>query len=67
MEKNRCLKLNDIKDYLRNQGVAEYALPDQLLIIKDLPLTAVGKINKNRLIDIAREAATDAQEVQLYE
>lgn len=36
---------------LLEQGVAEYKLPDRFRILAQLPLTAVGKIDKRRLRD----------------
>ncbi|MTH65871.1 (2,3-dihydroxybenzoyl)adenylate synthase [Paracoccus shanxieyensis] len=40
-----------LRRWLLAQGVAEYKLPDRFRILPDLPLTAVGKIDKRRLRD----------------
>ncbi|SMO74081.1 (2,3-dihydroxybenzoyl)adenylate synthase [Paracoccus laeviglucosivorans] len=40
-----------LRRWLIAQGVAEYKLPDRFRIVPDLPLTAVGKIDKRRLRD----------------
>jgi len=37
------------RKFLRTKGVAEYKLPDHFQQFEDLPLTAVGKIDKKRL------------------
>lgn len=41
--------LNEIRNYLIGRGVATFKLPDQLIFIKNWPLTSVGKIDKIRL------------------
>jgi yersiniabactin salicyl-AMP ligase len=56
------LKLDEVKTYLRTRGVAEYRLPDQLLFVDVWPLTAVGKIDKNKL---AQMAADDQQSAKM--
>ncbi|WP_016957465.1 (2,3-dihydroxybenzoyl)adenylate synthase [Catenovulum agarivorans] len=38
-----------IRKYLRVQGVADYKIPDQIKFVDELPLTAVGKIDKRTL------------------
>ncbi|WP_448956189.1 (2,3-dihydroxybenzoyl)adenylate synthase [Labrys neptuniae] len=38
-----------LRRHLLAQGVAEYKLPDRFRFIDDMPLTPVGKIDKNRL------------------
>ena len=37
--------------WLLDQGVAEYKLPDRFRFLPELPLTAVGKIDKRQLRD----------------
>jgi 2,3-dihydroxybenzoate-AMP ligase len=44
-----ALKPVALRRYLREQGVAEYKLPDRFQFLDQLPLTAVGKIDKRRL------------------
>jgi 2,3-dihydroxybenzoate-AMP ligase len=41
--------LKDLKTYLRDRGLARFMLPDLLTVVDDLPLTAVGKIDKREL------------------
>jgi 2,3-dihydroxybenzoate-AMP ligase len=38
-----------VRKHLRELGVAEFKLPDRVEFVTDLPLTAVGKIDKQRL------------------
>jgi len=40
-----------LRRHLLDAGVAEYKLPDRFRILPELPLTAVGKIDKRRLRD----------------
>lgn len=55
-----ALKPSDLRKYLRAQGVADYKLPDRFQFMAELPLTAVGKINKKQLRDTLRTAFTNA-------
>ncbi|HYW25252.1 MAG TPA: AMP-binding protein [Terriglobales bacterium] len=43
------LTLEGIRSFLRARGLARYKLPDRLEVVADLPLTAVGKVDKARL------------------
>ena len=45
--------LQHIHQYLQEKGVARYKFPDQLEPIEQWPLTAVGKIDKKRLLHLA--------------
>lgn len=55
------LTLEHVRTALRDQGCAEFMLPERLELVDDLPLTNVGKIDKKRLRDeIARLLAADA-------
>jgi len=38
-----------LRRHLRELGVAEFKLPDRFVLVKDLPLTAVGKVDKKLL------------------
>jgi 2,3-dihydroxybenzoate-AMP ligase len=38
-----------LRKFLREQGLADYKIPDKFEFVPDLPLTAVGKINKAKL------------------
>jgi len=40
-----------LRRHLLELGVAEYKLPDRFRFLPELPLTAVGKIDKRRLRD----------------
>lgn len=46
---SKTLKAFAVRKFLRNQGLAEFKLPDAVRILEDFPLTAVGKINKKSL------------------
>ena len=39
----------EIRRFLREQGVAEYKLPDRVACVDALPLTPVGKVDKKKL------------------
>lgn len=52
------LTLADLRSYLIQQGLSEHKLPDQLLTVKHWPLTAVGKIDKRQLSELARPTTT---------
>ncbi|WP_294463437.1 AMP-binding protein, partial [uncultured Ruminobacter sp.] len=51
------MNLSEVRDYLREKGLALFKLPDQLVFIDSWPLTAVGKIDKKRLSVMGGEAA----------
>lgn len=42
--------LRDLKDFLRNRGVATYKFPDRIRIVEEIPLTRFGKIDRKRLL-----------------
>jgi 2,3-dihydroxybenzoate-AMP ligase len=44
-------KLKEIKAFLANSGLASYKLPEMLFTLDEMPLTAVGKINKKALVE----------------
>jgi 2,3-dihydroxybenzoate-AMP ligase len=44
-----AFSLRTVRDHIRNRGVAAYKLPDELVVVPDLPRTPVGKIDKNAL------------------
>lgn len=46
-----------IREYLRDYGVAAYKMPDQIIWISIWPQTAIGKIDRKKLVAIA-EART---------
>jgi 2,3-dihydroxybenzoate-AMP ligase len=45
--------LEEIRAHLDARGLARYKLPDRLEVVDELPLTAVGKVDKARLRDWA--------------
>lgn len=38
-----------LRRHLREQGVADFKLPDRFIQVDSLPLTPVGKVDKKRL------------------
>jgi yersiniabactin salicyl-AMP ligase len=52
-----ALDLASVRSFLRERGLPAYKLPDQLERIAAWPLTAVGKVDKARLVALARPAA----------
>ncbi|MER7080131.1 2,3-dihydroxybenzoate-AMP ligase [Saccharopolyspora kobensis] len=43
------ITLRMIRDHIRDRGMATYKLPDQLIVVPDLPRTPIGKIDKKAL------------------
>ncbi|MFF5481865.1 (2,3-dihydroxybenzoyl)adenylate synthase [Streptomyces sp. NPDC012935] len=41
--------LREVQRWLRDQGMASYKLPDRLVVLDELPLTGVGKVDKKEL------------------
>jgi non-ribosomal peptide synthetase component E (peptide arylation enzyme) len=50
-ETARPPKLKELKTFLADAGLARFKMPDRLVVTDDLPLTAVGKIAKRRLVE----------------
>ena len=48
-----------IRKYLIKEGLASYKLPDVVECVEEFPLTAVGKIDKNRLKEMYKELHYD--------
>ncbi len=46
---DQTLALPELKAYIRDRGLAAYKLPDELRTVPALPLTPVGKVDKNAL------------------
>ncbi|ONI77951.1 2,3-dihydroxybenzoate-AMP ligase [Actinosynnema sp. ALI-1.44] len=44
-------KLKELKAHLTEQGLARFKQPDKLVVLDELPLTAVGKISKRDLVN----------------
>jgi 2,3-dihydroxybenzoate-AMP ligase len=53
------LKPAALRKYLRAQGVAEFKLPDRFQFLEQIPLTAVGKIDKQRLRNALQAAPSE--------
>lgn len=49
--------LGELRAFLLGHGFARYKLPDRLLLLDDLPLTAVGKVDK---VELRRLAALES-------
>ncbi len=47
--------LKQLKAFLADRGLARYKLPDKLVVLDQLPLTAVGKISKRELVERLRD------------
>ncbi|MFI5798192.1 (2,3-dihydroxybenzoyl)adenylate synthase [Streptomyces sp. NPDC051677] len=43
------ISLRTIREHIRARGLASYKLPDELIVVSDLPRTPVGKIDKKAL------------------
>jgi acyl-CoA synthetase (AMP-forming)/AMP-acid ligase II len=48
--------LEDVTTYLRGRDIATQKLPEKLLLVDELPMTATGKVQKFLLRDKARQA-----------
>lgn len=46
---HNSVKPAQLRRFLRDQGIAEYKIPDRFRDVPDLPLTAVGKVDKKEL------------------
>ncbi len=44
------MMLRDIRQFLQTKEIATFKLPDELFVVKSLPKTAVGKIDKKRIL-----------------
>lgn len=51
---NQTININEIREFLVSQGLATFKMPDQVEFINSWPLTSVGKINKEKLKDLAQ-------------
>lgn len=50
------LRAVQVRRFLREQGIAEFKLPDRVECVDSLPLTAVGKVDKNNYVSGWRHA-----------
>lgn len=53
---------DEVRRYLRDQGLPEWKLPDDCVVIRSLPLTAVGKIDRKALLGMADREPEPAEE-----
>lgn len=51
---NKKVKASELRRYLRERGIAGYKIPDQFRILKKLPTTPVGKVDKKSLKLLSR-------------
>jgi 2,3-dihydroxybenzoate-AMP ligase len=51
-EGDASFTLDDVRSALKGMGVAAYKLPEHLMVVDELPLTKVGKIDKKRLREV---------------
>ncbi|MGH4010792.1 MAG: (2,3-dihydroxybenzoyl)adenylate synthase [Pseudonocardiaceae bacterium] len=43
-------KLKELKAYLHERGLARFKQPDKLVVVDELPVTAVGKVSRRELV-----------------
>lgn len=63
VEPGTHLSLESVRAALTAMQVARYKLPEDLLVVEELPLTKVGKIDKKRLRDVVRGKADSVEAV----
>ena len=59
MLSDEAMPIDHIRKYLIKEGLASYKLPDVVEFVEEFPLTAVGKIDKNRLKEMYKELHYD--------
>jgi 2,3-dihydroxybenzoate---[aryl-carrier protein] ligase len=47
---------DQLNQFLVERGLARFKLPERVEFLAELPLTKVGKVDKNALRDLARSA-----------
>src|SRR5260370_41366672 len=52
--------LATVTEFLREKGVAEFKIPLEMVLVEELPRTAVGKINRRALEAMLRAPATSS-------
>lgn len=52
---NEAVEDMEIREYMLEKGVAAYKLPDYVMDLKNIPLTAVGKPDKKKLLELFDE------------
>ncbi|MFG2910081.1 (2,3-dihydroxybenzoyl)adenylate synthase [Kitasatospora sp. NPDC048286] len=53
VDPERAPTLRELQAALRERGLAAYKLPDRLMVLPALPLTAIGKVDKKALVQRA--------------
>ena len=53
-------KLRELRDFLREQGLADFKLPDRLETVAALPLTGLGKVDKKLLAKIVAQDGAES-------
>jgi cyclohexanecarboxylate-CoA ligase len=56
---DRPLTLDEIREFLLDQGVAKTYVPERLEVIDEMPMTPTGKVQKFALRDIAQSFAAE--------
>lgn len=64
---NKQITLSDVRNFLKQQGIAFYKLPDQLEHLTKWPLTSVGKIDKRSLSIIGEQQMINNQQQTYFE
>ena len=49
------VKPEELREHLSKKGVAQYKIPDQMILLDEFPHTATGKINKRMLLTMANK------------
>lgn len=63
VEPGTHLSLESVRAALTTMLVARHKLPEDLLVVDELPLTKVGKIDKKRLRDVVHGKADSVEAV----
>lgn len=60
------MKIVELREFVEGHGLTTYKLPDYILLVDSIPLTAVGKTDKKKLLEIfnMHYAACSGVEVQ---
>lgn len=61
------LRAVQVRRFLREQGVAEFKLPDRVECVEALPLTPVGKVDKKTITSVAGVTFTDLKEKERWQ
>lgn len=57
---HQTVDLQDVRDAMERAGMARFKLPERLVLVDDLPTTAVGKVDKKALrADISQRMASE--------